>query len=192
MAENPKPKRSRNKPGKRNRGKAQQYNEKLQPLLDMLPYGPVTLANSKTKLQHYYTSVQSKDYPLLPPPYRFCLTAVCCERWTTRVYQEATGLVVRCSKLKLSYTYELVNKTYCMPLVTTTEKEVISIQAGTTTLFTTYPVLTRQGSDHFRQLSEKCESMHRRHLCLRLLHTGKKPTTKYRACPKHNVVPVEN
>lgn len=68
MTEEQQPKRSGNKPVKRNRAKAQQYKKKLQPILDQLPYGPITLPQSKTALQYYYRSVQSKDYPLLPPP----------------------------------------------------------------------------------------------------------------------------
>ena len=59
--------------------KIKQYNRRLQPILDLLPYGPVKLHESKTWLQYLNYSVRPADYPIAEPPYEMQISNVLCK-----------------------------------------------------------------------------------------------------------------
>lgn len=117
---------------KRNRKNEEpkEYNQELQPILDLLPYGPALLNQSQPWQRNTGDSVQTKGYPLLPPPYGIRISDVKCLSWKRKTYEIFKGLTVERDRLLLSYVYDLADDKRCMLLYTKGERDVITISVG--------------------------------------------------------------
>ncbi len=175
MAEQLLKNKSKHKPRRPHKGKGvRRFNKALQPVLDLLPYGPISLNRSKTTLQYFGHSVQSEGYPLLTPPITIRIAQITCSNWKKEHYALVDRLTLERDIIRLTYLYDLVQPVdeLCTPLITKAQVEVVTLRVGHDMVFSTHATLMTYGKKGVRKLSEEYKTKYGQYTDMLSLHTG--------------------